>query len=250
MIDPAESRKRNPAAVVTATRHPLRIGYAVEPVVNLKLGVTALLRIEPTLTHVKTGALLPARTFSQLFDEDLMAIDEATARFASLYLQGAARPGQIPVMIPASFRTMGSRKGRNQVMAAIEAAPARVKSSVLIELVEVDKGTPPGRMTEVAALLHAVCRGVFVRVTPGKEVIPPERGSRLNGLTLDVGDLTGDARITNEMLTFGEQMRGLAPALMVQGLPSEVMYAMAQVSGLSHAGIRAPSALAAKLAAA
>ena len=243
-------RKRNPATVVTTTRHPLRIDYAIEAMVNLKLGATAALRIEPTITHVKTDRLLPARTFSQLFDDDLTAIDEATARFASLYLQGPAMPGQPPVMIPASFRTMGSRKGRNQVMASIEAAPARVKSSVLIELVEVDKGTPPGRLTEVAGLLHAVCRGVFVRVTPGKDVVPPERGSRLQGLTLAVGDLIGDAKITNEMLTFAEQMRGLAPALVVQGLPSDVMFAMATVAGLSHACVRAPSAAAAKSAAA
>jgi hypothetical protein len=249
-IDPAEARKRNPATVVTATRHPLRIDFAVEPMVNLRLGRTALVRVEPTLTHIKTGKLLPARTFNQLFDEDLAAIDEASARFASLYLHGPAAKGQPPVMIPASFRTMSSRKGRNQVMAAIDAAPARVKSGVLIELVEIDKGTPPGRLTEVAGLLLAVCRGVFVRVTPGKEVVPPERGSRLAGLTLDVGDLDGDARVVGEMLTFAEQMRGLAPALMVQGLPSEVMTPMAMVAGLSHAGVRAQSVQVAKAAAA
>lgn len=248
-IDAVEARKRNPATVMTATRHPLRVDFAVEPMINLKLGVTAALRIEPTITHVKTAKLLPARTFTQLFDEDLAGIDEATARFASLYLQGPAAGGQPPVMIPASFRTMGSRKGRNQVMAAIEAAPARVKSSVLIELVEVDKGTPPGRLTEVASLLHGLVRGVFVRVTPGKEVVPPERGSRLQGLTLDVGDLTGAARITNEMLTFAEQMRGTAPALMVQGLPSDVMFAMATVAGLSHAAVRVPVAAAGSAAA-
>lgn len=248
-IDPAEARKRNPATVMTATRHPLRVDFAVEPMINLKLGVVAALRIEPTITHVKTGRLLPARTFTQLFDEDLAGIDEATARFASLYLQGGPARGQPPVMIPASFRTMGSRKGRNQVMAAIEAAPARVRSGVLIELVEVDRGTPPSRLTEVAGLLHGVVRGVFVRVTPGKDVVPPERGSRLHGLTLDVGDLTGDARITNEMLTFADQMRGTAPALMVQGLPSEVMFAMATVAGLSHASVRAPAAPAATAAA-
>lgn len=242
-IDPAEARKRNPAQVVTATRHPLRVDFAVEPIQNLRLGVTALIRIEPTLTHIKTGRLLPARTFKQLFDEDLAAVDEATARFASLFLHGPAKPGQPPVMIPASFRTMGSRKGRNQVMAAIDAAPARVKQGLLIELIEIDKGTPPGRLTEVAGLLHSVCRGVFVRVTPGAEITPPERGSRLQGLTLDVGELRGDARITTEMLTFSQQMKGAAPALMVQGLPSDSLYAMATVAGLSHAGVRAPAIL-------
>lgn len=246
----SEARKRNPTTIVTATRHPLRIDFAIEPIVHLRLGVTAVLRVEPTLTHIRTGKLLPARTFNQLFDDDLAAIDEATARFASVLLQGPSKPGQPPVMIPASFRTMGSRKGRNQVMAAIEAAPARVKSGVLIELVEIDKGTPPGRLTEVASLLLGVCRGVFVRVTPGKDVVPPERGSRLQGLTLDVGDLDGDAKVVSEMLTFSEQMRGLAPALMVQGLPSEAMVPMAMVAGLSHAGVRAQSVQVAKAAAA
>ena len=249
-IDPVEARKRNPAKVVTATRHPLQVDFAVEPIQNLKLGVTAVVRIEPTLILLKTGKLLPARTFGQLFDDDLAAIDEVTARFASLYLHGPAAPGQPPVMIPASFRTMGSRKGRNQVLAAIDAAPARVKANLLIELVDVDRGTPAGRLTEVAGLLHSVCRGVFVRVTPGKDVVPPERGSRLQGLTLDVGDLDGDARVVGEMLTFADQMRGLTPALMVQGLPNEAMLPMAMVAGLSHAGVRAPEVIAAKLAAA
>lgn len=247
-VDPKRERELNGVMLVTAQKQELRVEFAVETLTNLRMGVTACLRIEPAVTHVKSGKLLPARAFALLSDEDLYAIDMAAARYVGLYLNAPPVKGQPPMVVPASFRTLGSRKGRSGLLEAIAAPAQRIKDALIVELVEVGKGTPPGRLTEVAGMMFAVSRGVFARVTPGREAVPPERGSRLQAMTLDVGELRGDARITTEMLAFAEQMRGSTPALMVQGLPNDGLYAMATVAGLSHAGVRA-EAIAKRMAA-
>ena len=240
-VDPIEEKRRNPYVFRTATGLPLRIDFVVEEMISLKHGLTAALRIEPTVTETLTGRVIPARAFSRLSDADLATIDQATLDYASLYLPRANDRRQPALVVPVSFRTMGGSKGRQALMACAEAAPDRMKASVMVELVDVDRGTPAGRLTEVAGLLKTICRGVFARVQPGVGGMPPLKEARLMGVTLDAGDLTGDdSRIAAQILDFGRLAKGQAPAIAVQGLPSTVLFAVAETAVLTHAGVRIP----------
>ena len=58
-------------------------------------------------------------------------------------------------------------------------------------------------------------------------------------LILDAADLTNDAsKLAASLLDFGRQARGLAPAIAVQGLPSDDYFAVAEVAGMTHAAVR------------
>jgi hypothetical protein len=242
VFDRKKLARLNPTLVTTARLFPLSAAFGLEPIFNLKLGVAAAYRVQVTLTHIKTGKILPPRAIAQLYDEDLVAIDIATARYVALALEEPVVYGQSPILMPTSFRTMGSRHSRALVVEALAADPARIRGSVLVELVEVHRGTPPSRLTEVVAGVHALSRGVFVRVPPGAPPTALERSNRLQGAILDTTEMRGDARITHEMMNFADQLRGRLSALMAVGLPNSELFAMAQVAGLSHAGIRAVAA--------
>lgn len=237
----AESeRARNPVSFVASNGQKLKIDFALEHVVSLRHGVTAVLRVEPTVSFDATGEVIPTRKFPRLADADVIAIDRATLAFGALFVPEDART-QPPVILPASFRTMGGRKGRHALIATEGLAPERIRQGAMIEFVDIDRGTPNGRVVEVVSLVSRVTRGVLARLQPNREALAPIQGARFNGLTVDFADLgLTDAGLEPLMRTMAHQMRGRAPALIAQGLAERLHFEMADAAGFTHAGIRAP----------
>lgn len=245
-IDPAEEKRRNPYTFATGSGLALRIDFAVEPVISLRHGVPAALRIEPTVTETASGRVIPTRAFAKLSDSDLATIDLATLHYAGLYLPRVDSPAARPLIVPVSFRTMAANKGRQALIAAAGEAQGRMKRGLLIELVDVDRGTPQGRLIEVCGLLRTLCRGVFARVQSTREEMALFKEARLAGVTLDAVEFAGDdARLAAAMLDLGKQAKGHTPLIAVQGLSSPVMFAVAETAGLTHASLRnAPATVA------
>ncbi|HYE44150.1 MAG TPA: hypothetical protein VEA44_00090 [Caulobacter sp.] len=249
-ISASEEARRNPVSFVTASGARLQIAFAVEHLVSLRHQVTAALRIEPTVTDLSSGRVISSHSLTKLSDSERIRIDEASIHYCGLFLRGGAERSRTPLILPASFRTMMASKGRGLLIAAAGKAPDMIRTGLLVELVDVDRGTPPGRLVEVVGLLRTLTRGVFVRGGLAKDALEPLRGARLAGVTLDAGDLAGDpSRLAAALLDFGRQARGLAPALAVQGLPAEDYFAVADVAGMTHAAVRAEPAAVARSAA-
>ncbi|WP_340645363.1 hypothetical protein [Phenylobacterium sp.] len=244
-VDPAEERRRNPISFVTASGQNLRIDFSLEEAVSLRHKVTAALRIEPTVTHIASGRTIPARAFAKLSDDDIAFIDRASLDYAALFA-GAGDTPQPPLILPLSFRTLSTRKGRQGLIGTEGLPPQRVKTGVMVELIDVDRGTPEARLLEVTGLVGQLCKGVLVRLQPGRDAVGPAKGARLQGLTISAVDLgNSDTQIAAHMLTIASQARGRAPVLMIHGLASEGYLDVAEVAGFTHASLRgARSALA------
>ena len=236
-VDPVEERRRNPVSFVTTSGQNLRIDYSLEEAVSLRHKVTAALRIEPTVTHIASGRPVPARAFAKLSDDDIAFIDRASLDYAALFAGPEDRPQ--PLILPLSFRTLSTRKGRQTLISAEGLPPQRVKVGIMVELVDVDRGTPEARLLEVTGLVGQLCKGVLVRLHPGRDVVGPVKGARLQGLTVAAVDLGGtDSQVAGHMLNLASQARGRAPVLMIHGLTSEGYLDVAQVAGFTHASLR------------
>lgn len=232
-------RERNPVSFVAASGHKLLIEFALEHVISLRHGVTAVLRVEPTVRYYATGEVIPTRKYGKLADVDLMALDSATLAFGSLFLPQDART-QPPLILPVSFRTMGGRKGRQLLIGMPCASPELVRQGAMIEFIDIDHGTPPGRLVEVVSLVSGVARGVLARLQPTGDALRPVSGARFNGLSVDVAELgLPDAKLPSFLRQMAHQMRGKAPALIAQGLGERLHLDMAEEAGFTHAGIRA-----------
>lgn len=228
------------ATFVTAEKQALGIDFLVEDLVHLRHQAVAARRLEPVITHLKSGVVIPARAFSRLSDDDVETIDKATTEFAAT-LVGPDGASALPVILPISFRTASGRRGRGYLANATEGSATALKKRVIVELIDIDRGTPTGRLTEVAGLLNAVCRSVFARLQPSRDVVFPVRDARLQGVTLDGSDLaTSDGEAAGQLLEFAEQARGLSPLLVAQGLPDEGYLAVAEVAGFTHGALRVP----------
>jgi hypothetical protein len=238
LVSAEAERERNPVSFVASNGQKLQIDYALEHVVSLRHGVTAVLRVEPTVAFHATGEVIPPRKFLKLADEDMHAIDRATLAFGGLFMPEDARL-QPPLILPASFRTLAGRKGRQLLINVPGASPERVRQGAMIEFVDVDRGTPNGRLVEVASLVGRVTRGVLARLQPTRDALSPVAGARFNGLTVDFADLgLPDAKLEAFMRLMAHQMRGKAPALIAQGLGERLHLEMADAAGFTHAATR------------
>ena len=248
-IDPAEERRRNPASFLTAAGRRLSVHFSVERLISLRHAATAAYRVSPTVRDAVDGRILPESSLAGLPDEDRARIDQATIDYGALYLPRPEARGGAPLILPVSYRTMMASKGRAMLIAAAGTAPELARTSLLVELADVDRGTPPGRLVEISGLLASMTRGVLARAQPGHDPLAPLRGARLTGVTLRAADLSEEpARMASQMLEFGRRAKGAFPLLAVLGLESEDYFAFAEVGGLTHASVRTAPANGARAA--
>jgi hypothetical protein len=225
-------------AMTTAKGLAVRVELSTERLVSLRHQTTAALRIEPVVIQESDGMAILPRVGPRLCEEDLAQIDQATFDFAAQLL--AQQRSQPVIVLPVSFFTLAARKGRTALAKVAGPDIGLLKSRVIVELVDVGRGTPISRLIDVGGLITTACRASFVRVQPGVDMLAAVRGYRPHGLTLDGADLPGgDAQIASQILTFGDQARGAAPMLVVQGLANDGFFQVAEVAGLTHAGLRA-----------
>lgn len=242
LVGPSEGLP--PWTFATSERRILALDYSIEELVSLRHAATAALRIRPVVRHVKTGVIIPTWSYGRLTDDDVESIDRATLDFASR-LRPSEAEAKLPLIIPQSFRTLAGRRGRAHLPHSVQGSAQALKTRVIVEITEVGRGTPSGRLNEVVSLLGATCKGVFGRLQPGRDAAAPFKDVRLQALALDVGDIAGtDAEVAAALLDVGEQAQGLAPLLIAQGLPSEGYSDVAEVAGFTHVALRAqePSA--------
>ncbi|PIB92938.1 hypothetical protein [Caulobacter sp. FWC2] len=239
-VDPADEARRTPVAFTTAGGAALRVDFTLEHVVSLRRNITTAVRVEPMVTHLASGRQASARALTKLSDRDVAFIDESTLKYASVFARSAQGHNTPELILPASFRTLGTQRGRDLLTGTAGLSLSLLRGGVMIELVDVTRGTPAGRLLEVVGLLRALTRGVIARVPPDKEALRVLRDARLAGLALDASDLSGEAaKIAMEMMAFGRDARGLAPMTILQGLPQDGYFAAAETAGLTHAALRA-----------
>lgn len=239
-VEPGDEARRTPVAFTTGGGAALRVDFTLEHVVSLRRNVTTAVRIEPMVTHLASGRQASARALTKLSDRDVAFIDESTLKYAAVFARSAQGPNTPELILPASFRTLGTQRGRDLLTGTAGLSLGLLRGGIMIELVDVTRGTPAGRLLEVVGLLRALTRGVIARVPPDKEALRVLRDARLAGLTLDASDLSGEAtKIAADIMVFGRDARGLAPMTILQGLPQEGYFAAAEVAGLTHASLRA-----------
>lgn len=241
--DYAEERRRNPVVLSARGSDALRAHFALEPVFSLRTGRVAALRVQPTVSYIVSGELVDRDRYGAVSDTEAEIIDRAALAFAALFLPQAEASGA-PLIVPASFGTLGGRRGRRELVTLPGVTQEQTRRGLFIELIDIDRGTPPGRLSEVTALVGAVCRGVFVRLRAVKNADEPVRETRVQGLTVDVAHLAAsDSDLTHALLAAAADLKGVAPVMIAQGLPSADFHPIAQVAGFSHAAQRAVGAI-------
>lgn len=228
----AEAR-RNPVSFVVSTGQALQIDFSLEPVFALRDRAITAVRVRAVVSRQDTGTVVSNQGLAKLADDDIAVIDRAAQNYAAVYLTREA-PGSPPMMIPMSFRTLSCRKGRNTLMTIAGVPPEQLKRSVIIELNEVYRGTPIGRLEEVISLVGQLTRNVVVRLQPERDMLAHLIEARSPGVVVDIADLEADSRGR----ATAANLRGSAPFLVLCGLSDKRGLVAASQAGFTHATLR------------
>lgn len=232
---PAKRMEWSTLSFATADGHGLDLGLGFEAVINLRNQVPVATRLRPLAMERDSGNPCGVRWIEQLSPTDQSTVIEAIGdAAASLYLTS-----DVGLVIPCSIYTLSTGRNRALVAEKLQAVVTIPTKPVIIELTDVDHGTPQGRLLEAVSLLSPHCRAVVARMGPSRPDVEILRAARLAGQSIDCTGFDGRELIAR--ISAASQVR-FGSLLFAFGLTSSAACDLASVSGATHGGMATPAA--------
>jgi len=158
----------------------LRVSATLEPVYEVKHFTRIGFRMIRRVIVVASGEELTARQIAALSPADLLRADLATITRGVDRLNGeGAGERQLSLIVPVSYSSLASQRGRTELMAPIREAAAMVKLGAICEIVDLE-GVPAGALLAATSLVRPLSLLVAGRLTAP----PPGAFARLAGAGL------------------------------------------------------------------
>ncbi|HEX3886658.1 MAG TPA: hypothetical protein VHW05_04105 [Phenylobacterium sp.] len=172
----------------------LRVSATLEPVYELK-GFTRIgFRMIRRVIVVATDEELSQQRIAQLSAADLLRADIATILrgIDRLKASGAAE-NPLSLIVPLSFVSLSSQRGRALLVQHLKAAGSLVKMGVISEICDIE-GVPPGMLLAASSLVRPFTLLVAGRLlNPTPAVVRNLTGSGLQALSFECPSGLGDA---------------------------------------------------------
>lgn len=224
-------------AFVTANGRELTLRFDCEQIINLRNGVPIATRVAAQPHDEGTGERASERWPELLSPSNLAVVNTATID----HVQALYRRSRLGVMTSCSIHALANPRNRSALIRSLEAMGRDPAKPVLFELLDIDRGTPQGRILEVVAALAPHCRKVIARVPLARPPADLLRGCRLSGLSVDCATLQEDARaFALELSAFAKQAKTIAPLVLALGLGDPMACDLAAAAGATHAGCAVP----------
>ncbi|HEY3799728.1 MAG TPA: hypothetical protein VGL58_15365 [Caulobacteraceae bacterium] len=222
----------------------LRASCLLEPVVQLKTYGPIGFRMRQRVLQMPGDIPLSAVEQSRLAQVDIERIDFATlARGLNRLQDQAASARQPSLILPVSFSTLSSQRGRATLAEFFRAAQANVQRGLICEVSDIE-GVPPSALLAATSLIRPYCLFVVGRLR-GTPVQPLDalKGAGLQGLAIECPE---QAMTENDYVAFVRMTvamtRPASKTLMLLGVGSARMSAIASLYGVTHASIAAGGA--------
>ncbi|HLZ76355.1 hypothetical protein [Phenylobacterium sp.] len=216
----------------------LRVSATLEPVYELK-GFTRIgFRMMRRVIVVATDEELSPQRIAQLSAADLLRVDVATILRGIGRLQHDA-PGESPLslIVPLSFVSLSSQRGRAELVHHLKTAGALVKMGVICEICDIE-GVPPGMLLAAASLVRP-----FTLLTAGRLLAPTPAavrhlaGASLQALSFDCPKGLGDAEFTGWAIGAIDAAKRMAKSVIVYGAGSPARAGSLASLGATHVSL-------------
>lgn len=223
----------DPLSFVTAGGEQLSLQFAFERIINLRNGAPIAMRVAAEAHDVLTGERVNDRWTERLSPADLATVNTTTVDGVRAQYEHS----KLGVMTSCSIHALASTRNRIALVELLAAVGQDAGKPILFELLDIDKGTPQGRILEVVAALTPYCRKVVARTTLNKPPIDLLRGCRLSGLSVDCSTAQEHTRgFMMGLSAFAAQARTLSPLVFALGLAGPSACDLAMAAGATHAG--------------
>jgi hypothetical protein len=221
----------------------LRASSQLEPVFQLKsYGRIGYRMTRKALLAPADTPLTPAE-LGQLTSADIERIDFATlARGLNRLQQQSAGVREPSLILPVSFATVSSHRGRSMLAEFFQAAQASVQRGLILEVCDIE-GAPPSGLLAATALMRPHCLFIVGRLNalpPGALTDLKDVG--LHGVSIECPP--GGADNEDAFVAFARSVttaaKSVVRAVMLYDVASPRQAAIASLFGATHASF-APS---------
>jgi len=222
----------------------LRTSCQLEPVFQLKTYERIGFRMKRRVLVLPSETPMSVADQRALTGADLERIDLATlARgLERLHQQGEA--GRQPsLLLPVSFATLSSTRGRAQLAEFFRAAQENVQRGLICEVCDVE-GVPPGALLAATSLMRPFCRYVVAKLGAAPTgVLSNLDGAGVQGVSTECPpSLPSDQAFDDFVKGLVAAAKPFVRAVMLYGVAGPRQAAIAGLHGATHASFapRAP----------
>jgi hypothetical protein len=218
----------------------LRVSATLEPVYELK-GFTRIgFRMIRRVIVIATSEELSPQQVAALAAADILRADLATITRGIDRLKSEAKgEQQLSLMVPMSFSSLSSQRGRAELVAPLKEAGGLVKLGVVCEILDID-GVPPSALLTATSLVRPFSLLVVGRL-PGLSLAAVERlkGAGLQALSFECPQGLGDAEFQGWATTTIAAAKKVARSVLVYRVGSAQRAATLASLGATHASLQA-----------
>ena len=220
----------------------LRVSATLEPVYELK-GFTRIgFRMIRRVIDTRTEEELSPQLVALLSAADMLKVDMATiTRGLDRLRAESGGQQQLSLIVPLSFSSLSSQRGRTELIAPLKEAGGLVKLGVICEICDIE-GVPPGALLAAASLVRPFSLLVVGRLsTPAPNVVNRLRESGLQALSFECPPGMGDAEFAGWATAAIRAAKTVAKSVLVYRASTPARGGTLATLGASHMSL-APSA--------
>jgi hypothetical protein len=224
---------------VASDGRQLRISATLEPIYELK-GFTRIgFRMIRRVIVVPTGEELSARQVSMLSSGDILRADLATITRGVDRLRVEGGEQQLSLVVPLSFSSLSSQRGRHELVAPLKEAGALVKLGVICEILDIE-GVPAGALISAAALVRPHSLLVVGCVeAPTSKSFARLAGAHLQALSFECPPNLGEGEFIGWANATVTAARKVARSVLVYRAPSPQLAGVLASYGATHISLAA-----------
>ncbi len=214
----------------------LRASCQLEPVFQLKTFGRIGYRMTRRVLQMPEDRPLANAEQRQLSGADIERIDFATlARGLNRLSQQPAAERSPSLILPVSFATLTSQRGRATLAEFFRAAKANVQRGLICEVCD-SEGVPPSAMLAATSLIRPFCLFVIGRLSsPPAASLDQYKDAGLNGFSIECPPGQPEDECVALAKAMAAASRGWARAVMVFQTASSRQAALASLFGVTHA---------------
>lgn len=216
----------------------LRVSARLEPVYELKGFSRIGFRMTRQVRVVGREEELMPQQVARLSTADLLRVDLATiVRGVDRLQTASAGEQQLSLIVPLSFTSLSSQKGRGEFIEQLKAAGGLVKLGVICEVCDID-GVPPGVLLAAVSLVRPftlLVVGRLMNITP--TAIVRLEGAGLHAVSFDCPAGLGEAEFVGWAAGAIGASKRVAKSVLVYGATSAQQAGTLASLGASHVSL-------------
>jgi hypothetical protein len=215
----------------------LRASCQLEPVFQLKTYGRIGYRMRRRVLSLPSERPLTRDEQRKLTSGDVERIDFATlARGLNRLEQEGAAGRQPSLILPVSFTTLSSKRGRATLAEFFRAAQETVQNGLICEVCDIE-GVPPSTMLAVTSLMRPYCLFIVGRLaTPPTNGLAALQDAGLQGVSIECPPgLDKDTAFDAFARMVTTAAKPVVRAVMIYGVAGPRQAAIASLHGASHA---------------